>query len=95
MAQGAAVTVACAATRQILFKNPQVYITGLKQNCLGKVVKILKGNLDLIIPNGCLDAYEVKVNIDIFKYQEKVKLISQFQRFFSFFDGLLEFASLP
>ena len=48
-----------------------------------------------IIPNGCLDAYEVKVNIDIFKYQEKVKLISQFQRFFSFFNGLLEFASLP
>ena len=48
MAQGAAVTVACAATRQILFKNPQVYITGLKQNCLGKVEKILKGNLDLI-----------------------------------------------
>ena len=35
----------------------------------------------LIIPNGCFDAYEVKVNKDIFKYQEKVKLISQFQRF--------------
>ena len=32
-----------------------------------------------------MDAYEVKVNIDIFKYQEKIKLISQFQRFFSFF----------
>ena len=31
------------------------------------------------IPNGCIDAYEVKVNKDIFKYQEKVKLISQFQ----------------
>ena len=30
------------------------------------------------IPNGCLDAYEVKVNRDNFKYQEKVKLISQF-----------------
>ena len=29
----------------------------------------------LYIPNGCLDAYEVKVNIYIFKYQEKVKLI--------------------
>ena len=27
----------------------------------------------LNIPNGCLDAYEVEVNIDIFKYQEKVK----------------------
>ena len=39
----------------------------------------------LNIPNGCLDAYEVKVNIDIFKYQEKVKLISQFQRFFFIF----------
>ena len=39
-----------------------------------------------------MDAYEVKVNIDIFKYQEEVKLISQFQRFFKFFDGLLEFA---
>ena len=41
-----------------------------------------------VIPNGCLDAYEVKVNIDIFKYQEKVKLISQFQRYFSFFNEL-------
>ena len=38
----------------------------------------------LNVPNGCLDAYEVNVNIDIFKYQEKVKLISQFQRFFHF-----------
>ena len=47
------------------------------------------------IPNGCFDAYEVKVNKDIFKYQEKVKLISQFQRFFLFFNGLLEFASFP
>ena len=27
----------------------------------------------LYIPNGCLDAYEVKVNIDICKYQDKVK----------------------
>ena len=26
------------------------------------------------IPNGYFDAYEVKVNKDIFKYQEKVKL---------------------
>ena len=34
---------------------------------------------------GCLDAYEVKVNTDIFKYQEKVKVISQFQRFFFHF----------
>ena len=48
--------------------------------------------MTLIIPNGCLDAYEVKVDIDIFKYQEKVRLISQFQRFFSFFNSLLEFA---
>ena len=51
--------------------------------------------LGIHIPNGCLDAYEVKLNIDIFKYQETVKLISQFQRFFSFFNGFLEFASLP
>ena len=28
------------------------------------------------IPNGCFDAYEVKVNKDISKYQEMVKLIS-------------------
>ena len=42
----------------------------------------------IYIPNGCLDAYEVKVNIDIFKYQEKEKLISQFQRFFTFSNGL-------
>ena len=41
------------------------------------------------IPNGCLEAYEVKVDIDILQYQEKVKLISQLQRFFSFFNGLL------
>ena len=41
----------------------------------------------LYIPNGCLDAYEVKVSIDIFKYQEKVKLISQFQGFFTFSNG--------
>ena len=33
-----------------------------------------------VIPNGCFNAYEVKVNKDICKYQEKVKLISQFQR---------------
>ena len=32
-----------------------------------------------IIPKGCFDAYEVKVNKDISKYQEKVKVISQFQ----------------
>ena len=45
----------------------------------------------IIIPNGCLDAYEVKVSIYILKYQEKEKLISQFQRFFEFFNELLEF----
>ena len=49
----------------------------------------------LNIPNGCFNAYEVKVNKDIFKNQEKVKLISQFHRFFKIFNGLLEFASLP
>ena len=47
------------------------------------------------IPNGCFDAYEVKVNNDISKYQEKVKLISQFQRFLKIFNSLLEFASFP
>ena len=48
-----------------------------------------KKDVILLIPNGCLDAYEVKVNMDIFKYQEKVKLISQFQRFILFFNGFL------
>ena len=43
----------------------------------------------LHIPNGCFDAYEVKVNKDIFQYQEKVKLITQFQRFILFFNGFL------
>ena len=38
----------------------------------------------LLIPNRCFHAYEVKVNKDISKYQGKVKLISQFQRFFHF-----------
>ena len=33
------------------------------------------------IPNGCLYAYEVKVNKDISKYQEEVKLFSKFERF--------------
>ena len=37
----------------------------------------------------------VELNKDVFKYQEKVKLISQFQRFFIFFNGLLEFALFP
>ena len=36
------------------------------------------------IPNGCFDAYEVKVNKNISKDQEKVKLISQFQDFVYF-----------
>ena len=39
----------------------------------------------LNIPNGWLDAYELKVNIGIFKYQEKGKLISKFQIFFFHF----------
>ena len=51
--------------------------------------------LQLYIPNGCFEAYEVKVNKDIFKYPEKVKLISQFQRFLTNFNGFLEFASFP
>ena len=55
------------------------------------------GNFGTIqsIPNGCFDAYEVKVNKDIFKYQEKVKVISQFQRFFKIFNGLFPYASFP
>ena len=36
------------------------------------------------IPNGCLDAYEVKVSIDIFKYHEEGKKEIIFF-FFSFF----------
>ena len=48
-----------------------------------------------INPNGCFDACEVKGNKDIFKYQKKVKLISQFQRFFKISNGLLEFALFP
>ena len=42
----------------------------------------------LNIPNGSFDAYEVKVNNDISKYQEKVKLISQFQRYFEMFASI-------
>ena len=52
-------------------------------------------NERLFIPNGCFDAYEVKINKDIFKYQEKVKLVSRFQIYFLFFNGLLEFTSFP
>ena len=40
-----------------------------------------------------MDAYEVKVSKDIFKYQEKVKLCNL--SIFLFFIGLLEFASFP
>ena len=73
-------------------------------NCCFVFVFRGKGAIDIQYTDICIvyghytfltDAYEVKVNMDIFKYQEKVKLISQFQRFFSFFNGLLEFASLP
>jgi hypothetical protein len=42
------------------------------------------GTESLFIPNGCLNAYKVKVNIDIFKYQEKVKLIINSRDFFHF-----------
>ena len=49
----------------------------------------------LSIPNGCFDAYEVKVNKGIFKYQEKVKLVSRFQIYFLFFNGLFKFTSFP
>ena len=34
-----------------------------------------------MVPNGCFDADEEKVNEDISKHQEEVKLIFQFQRF--------------
>ena len=41
--------------------------------------------LNIVIPNGCLYASEIKVNKTIFKYQANLKrLISQFQRFFPF-----------
>ena len=66
--------------------------TERKKKCSSDREKLLKfevEDLRICIPNGCLDAYEVKVNIDIFKYQEKVKPISQFQRFLKFFNGLL------
>ena len=48
----------------------------------------------IIIPNGCFDADEV-VNKAIFKYQEKVKLISQFQRFFFIFQWLIRVSFIP
>ena len=44
---------------------------------------------------GCLDAYEVKVNTDIFKYQEKVKLISQYQSFFFIFQWIIRVYFIP
>ena len=31
--------------------------------------------MNFYIPNGCFDAYEVKVNKDIFKYQGNVKQV--------------------
>ena len=57
---------------------------------LGTKIPFTKGK---VIPNGCLDAYEVKVNIDIFKYQENVKLVSQFQIFF--FQWLIRVCFIP
>ena len=41
------------------------------------------------------NAYEVKVNKDIFKYQEKVKLISHFQRVFFIFKWLIRVSFIP
>ena len=38
-------------------------------------------NLVQPIPNGCFNAYELKVNKDIFLYQEKVKLIYNSREF--------------
>ena len=60
---------------------PNFNLPLVKQKCM--LVWIF--NMVFNISNGCFDAYEVKVNKDIFKYQEKVKLISQFQRFFFIF----------
>ena len=49
---------------------------------------------DLLIPNGCFDAYEVKVNKDIFTYiSGKGKTNLSIPEIFSFFNGLLEFTS--
>ena len=66
-----------------------------KPEIVGKKAQKIWRTAVLFIPNGCFDAYEVKVNKDIFKYQEQVKLVCQFQRFLLFFNGLLEFASFP
>ena len=56
---------------------------------------LTRGCTRIYIHNGCFDAYEAKVNKDIYQYQEKVKLTSQFRRFLKFFNGLLEFPSFP
>ena len=47
------------------------FVTSSKKH----IAIVYTGHKRYAIPNGCLDAYEVKVNIDIFKYQEKVNLI--------------------
>ena len=52
------------------------------ENYLGVFLKPLQ--FVSLIPNGRLDAYEVKENIDIFKYQEKVELISIPEIFYIF-----------
>ena len=45
------------------------------------------------IPNGCLDAYEVKVNEDIFKYiTGKGKTNLSIPQILLFLNGLLKFA---
>ena len=65
--------------------------------------------LKLNIPDGCLDAYEVKVNKDTFKYQAKVnvwslnsrdwfqnfKKLLQTNPFLDFLNVLLEFNLSP
>ena len=52
--------------------------------------------LVLVIPNGCLDAYEVKVNIDIFQYQEKVKLSNlSFPEIFWIFQWFIIVSFIP
>ena len=66
-----------------------------KAKCFQVELLSRSGRVVQSIPNGYLDAYEVKVNIDIFKYHEKVKLISQFQRFFFIFQWLIRVFFTP
>ena len=58
------------------------------------MVTVHHGYLLLIIPNGCVDAYEVKVNKGIFKYISGIgKTNLSIPEFLKIFNDLLEFAS--